>query len=271
MPKALVILEMLAPLDPRQAAAVEASVLPLAGDMTTGQLRARLRREVLAADPDAARRRQQQAEKQARVEHWSDPEGTATLAGRSLPPAEVLAADRRLCAIARQWQKQGAQGGMDLLRARAYLALLLGLDIGTPPASLMPTPTASQRAAPASPDRLPPLTGTVNLTVPLSTLLDLADRPGEVPGFGPLHADTCRDLADAMARHRATRWCVTITDPNGYAVAFGGPARARPTRGAASRGTVTGGTTTPGSARGSPIRAGEWAITLITEAIAPGG
>ena len=27
---------------------------------------------------------------------------------------------------------------------------------------------------------------TINLTIPLATLLDLADRPGEMPGIGPI-------------------------------------------------------------------------------------
>ena len=124
--KTLIILGMLGPLDPSQAEAVEAAILEVAEGLTTGQLRARLHRLVLSVDPGAARRRREKAEKQAHVECWTDPEGTASLAGRYLPPAQVLAADRRLCAIATAWKKLGAEGGMDLLRAHAYLALLLG-------------------------------------------------------------------------------------------------------------------------------------------------
>ena len=41
--------------------------------------------------------------------------------------------------------------------------------------------------------------GRVNLTVPLATLLDLADRPGEIPGIGPIDPWLARDLARAAA------------------------------------------------------------------------
>jgi hypothetical protein len=37
---------------------------------------------------------------------------------------------------------------------------------------------------------LPPLAGLIHLTLPITTLLELADRPGDAAGYGPLHADT---------------------------------------------------------------------------------
>ena len=113
-----------------------------APDLTTGQLRRALARAVLTADPGAARRQREEALKDVRVDCFPDPAGAATLAGRNLPAAQTLAADKRLCRIARSWQKLGAAGGMDLLRARAYLALLLGLDVSLPPADLTPLPPA---------------------------------------------------------------------------------------------------------------------------------
>ena len=48
--------------------------------------------------------------------------------GRELPPAEVLAADQRITWWARQLRMAGLDGGMDLLRARAFLDILLGTD-----------------------------------------------------------------------------------------------------------------------------------------------
>jgi hypothetical protein len=317
VPKALVMIELLAPLGPDEAAAVEAAVLPVAAGLTTGQLRAKVARLVLELDPGAARKRREGAEKQAHVACWTDPEGTATLAGRFLPPAQVLAADRRLCAIATAWKKQGAQGGMDLLRAHAFLTLLNGLDTTTPPAALLapgtePSPDdpagphahgrTDERAGahgqdgpddhdgqavpaglrPAAGPALPPLTGTVQLTIPLLTLLRLADRAGEAPGHGPLHADTCRTLADSMARHHATQWGIVITSPTGQALSFGGPARLRSTRPPRSRpqSPTTRGSPAAGSGRDSPgtdrtsgtaaaSGADGWTITLTTQPIAP--
>jgi hypothetical protein len=60
---------------------------------------------------------------------------------------------------------------------------------------------------------LPPLAGSVNLTVPLATLLCLGDAPGEAVGYGPLDPCTARALVCAAAGHRATRWHLTVTGP----------------------------------------------------------
>jgi hypothetical protein len=61
----------------------------------------------------------------------------------------------------------------------------------------------------------------VNLTMPASAWLGLSDAPGEAGGPGALDADTCRDLAAALAANPATRWCVTIVDRQGRATAHG--------------------------------------------------
>ena len=64
----------------------------------------------------------------ARVERWLEDSGNAALAGRELPPDEVLAVDERITARARELKAAGLDGGMDEIRARAYLDLLLGRD-----------------------------------------------------------------------------------------------------------------------------------------------
>ena len=76
-------------------------------------------------------------------------------------------------------------------------------------------------AAATSPADLgwPQLTGSINLTMPMSTWLGLAGTPGEVAGHGPVDAATCRELAGLM--NPATRWCLTLTNRDGYAVAHG--------------------------------------------------
>jgi hypothetical protein len=68
---------------------------------------------------------------------------------------------------------------------------------------------------------MPPLTGLVNLTIPLTTLLGSTDSPGEVPGYGPLDAEASRLLACALAGHRATRWQIVVTGPDDRALAAG--------------------------------------------------
>ena len=129
--KAAVIADEVTGLGDGHAAAVERQVLAHAPGQTTGQLRAAARRAVLTADPAAARERKERAQRDARVERWDEQAGTAALAGRDLPPAEVLAADHNLSALADSLRRAGVSGTMDQLRAKVYLALLTGRPITT--------------------------------------------------------------------------------------------------------------------------------------------
>ncbi|HEY6501561.1 MAG TPA: DUF222 domain-containing protein, partial [Streptosporangiaceae bacterium] len=76
--------------------------------------------------------------------------------------------------------------------------------------------------------RWPALTGSVNLTLPMSTWLGWSQSPGDVPGFGPLDAADSRDLADALAGHPDTQWCLTLLDDDGRPVAHGCAGGKRP-------------------------------------------
>jgi hypothetical protein len=120
------------------ARAVQEKVLPAAGDMTTGTLRAALRRAAIAADPEGAERRRKQAERQAKVSLHPDEEGTAALSGQRLPAIHATAAMARIKAMARALKASGAPGGMDLLCAQIYLGLLLGTLPLIPPAEGAP-------------------------------------------------------------------------------------------------------------------------------------
>lgn len=72
--RARLIAEAVAPLDDDTARAVESAILPAAGGQASGQLRAALRREVIAADPEGAEQRRQQAQRHARVSLYPDPD-----------------------------------------------------------------------------------------------------------------------------------------------------------------------------------------------------
>src|SRR5262245_9791909 len=67
LPKARVFADVLELLKPDVARQVAAEVLPVAPGKTTGQLRDRLHRRALAADPAHARRRRERAVKERRV------------------------------------------------------------------------------------------------------------------------------------------------------------------------------------------------------------
>ncbi len=131
LPKAGVYAAELAGLPDLPAAAIAAVTITEAAGLTTGELGALLRRLVLAHDPDAARKRRQKAEKGARVETWAEAAGTAALAGRDLPPADALAADKNIDDHARQLKKAGAPGTLEWLRAQVFTALLTSQPLST--------------------------------------------------------------------------------------------------------------------------------------------
>jgi hypothetical protein len=304
VPRAIVFCDELAGLDDVQAAGIADVIAGDAAGLTTGELRNVLHRAVLAADPEAARKRRVKAQKDARVEAWTENRGTAALAGRDLPPADVLAADKRIDAAARALKAAGADGTLEQLRAKVFIALLTSQPLytllpggghqdhdardrdgqagpatggetgrpdgngtgpdgnGTGPDGNGTGPDDHARAHdedgdedggedggeggtrrpgdgpgpgpwpgprdgapgsnwPASPGLPPGLTGSVNLTLPLSTWLGLTDTPGEAAGHGPIDPGTSRDLAARLAAQSGNRWCLTIITPDGRAAGHG--------------------------------------------------
>jgi Domain of unknown function (DUF222) len=255
--KAEIIAAATAVLDPDEARAAEALVLDRAGYLTPGGLRSAIARAVMEIAPEKAKKRREQAARDARVERWAEDSGNAALAGRELPPAEVLAADQRVTAWAKELKKAGLDGTMDELRARAYLDILLGIDSrpfhdgthgdrtggggpedggpedGGPedggPEDGGPEDGGPEDGGSGPPGSAGPVAGTVppgfagkvNLTIPLATLLGLASRPGQMSGIGPVDPALAQDLAAAAARNPRSTWCVTVTDSDGRAIGHG--------------------------------------------------
>jgi Domain of unknown function (DUF222) len=258
--KATIIAAATQLLDAEEAAEAEGMVLGRAGRLTPPGLRAAIGRAVMEVAPKKARKRREEAAKQARVERWAEDSGNAGLAGRELPSAQVLAADQRITAWARQLRAAGLDGDMDVLRARAYLDLLLGMDSRLTagpdggrdgPAARAGGPGYGQDwpgapsdeedwpggpgygggwpgASPGGPGSgldagvLPPgFCGQINLTVPLVTALGLADRPGLAGLLGPVDPWLARDLVRSAARNPKTTWCLTVTDADGHAIGHG--------------------------------------------------
>jgi hypothetical protein len=65
------------------------------------------------------------------------------------------------------------------------------------------------------------LSGVIHLTMPLTAWEGRTDSPGLITGLGPFDAVACRDLGAALAAHPDTRYCLTLTDRHGHAVAHG--------------------------------------------------
>ena len=246
MSKAQIIANATGLLEPAEARAAEARILDRAARLTPGALRAAIARAVIEVAPEKAKERRETAAKFARVERWREDSGNAALAGRELPPDEVLAVDERITWWADELRKAGLEGGMDAIRARALLDLLLNKD--SRPRQDQPNPAG---AAPGG------FAGRANLTVPLATLTSLARRPGELSGLGPIDPWLARDLATAAARNPKTTWCVTVTDQHGHAIGHG-CARPEPRKRAGPG--PPGFTFTPASRDGPPDGYGTWRL-----------
>ncbi|WP_165036550.1 HNH endonuclease signature motif containing protein, partial [Candidatus Protofrankia californiensis] len=174
--------EATAALSDEQAAAVEARVLARGGRASHSLFRQALRRAVLAADPDGARRRQVQARQDRQVRVRPVEDGMAEL-WALLPAADAQAAYQRLDLLARRAASSEDSRGMDARRADVLVDVLLGRD----------------RGADVSVE--------VGVLVPVATLAGVADAPGEIAGYGPIPAATARELAQEAT------WRRILTDP----------------------------------------------------------
>src|SRR5262245_29262178 len=154
-----------------------------------------------------------------------------------MDPAAAIVADQNLDADARWLQAHGAPGTLDQLRVAVVAARLShqplhSLVPQSPPATDSSAGTGASAAGAGTAGTGPGLPaslggwagglgGSVNLTMPADAWLGRSDSPGEVARYGVLDADTCRDLAEALASRGRTRWCITLVDRNGRAVAHG--------------------------------------------------
>ena len=162
----------------RVAEAVEARVLPAAIEKgwTPTQLTRAATRALLAVDPDAARERAVAAREDADVRFYPGPDDTATLVatGAAEPLRRIMdTIDVRAAAL----RRDGDPG----LAGQRRLAALSDLVLGAPDAT---RPTVESV-----------------VTIDLTTLLGLTQRPGELSGYGPITAEYARELSkDAWLR-----------------------------------------------------------------------
>jgi hypothetical protein len=193
------------------AAQVAGEILEAAQRLTTGQLRERLRRLAIDIDSDDAARRYEHATEQRRVELEATEAGTGNLLIFDAPPDRVAAARQHIDAIARSLRSPGEQRTIDQLRADVALDLLSGEQPQTDSVATRP----ARRTG-----------GSVNLTVDLATLAGLADRCGEIAGFGPIVAEIARKVATTQRR---SSWRFTVTDSGSGQPVATGVTRRRPT------------------------------------------
>jgi uncharacterized protein DUF222 len=211
-------------------------------------LELKLAPEAVAARKELARRLDQ------RVEARREQSGNASLSGRELDTADVIASKAHIDAVALELRYAGIDGNLGRLRALALTDLTQGrnpLDRikSRPPESSQAAPAdespddASGAAAdpaadareftpglaggplkgtgPANPGEPGPLPALINLLVPAGTLLGWGTAPSEAAGWGLLDTAETQALAKAASRHPRTRWCATLVAPDGTALAHG--------------------------------------------------
>jgi hypothetical protein len=164
--------------------------------------------------PEAVRARKELARQLGqRVEARREESGNASLAGRELDTADVIASKAHIDAIAVKLRDSGLiEGTLDTLRALALVDLTQGRD----PLDRIRPRQAANPARPADPAPLPAL---INLLVPAGTVLGWGTTPAQAGGWGLLDAEETGALIRAASQHPRTRWCFTLTAPDGTAIA----------------------------------------------------
>jgi len=199
--KATTILTGVGHLYPMTAAEAVDRILLDAPGLTTGQITARLRKLVIEADPDAARKAYEEGVTSAKVWSCLEPDGTGTMIATGMDAHTLTSANRNINGIARSMKSEGDARSIDKIRAEVFANLLTGESGST--------------CGPAQ----------VNITGELSTLEGLDDRCGELNGFGPVHADILRQVVEGQ--HDST-WTYEIRDSRTGSVYVGTTSR-RPT------------------------------------------
>jgi Domain of unknown function (DUF222) len=252
-------------LSPADAAYADEVLAAAAPDLRVEQLARKAAALEKKFNPGAVKARRERARRcNQRVEVRPELSGNASLSGREMDTADVLASKAHIDAIAAQLRRGGLPGTLGSLRVLAMTDLTQGRDPlhrlhrvspeAPHPADLArqapPGPADPQAQAPADPqppgpaapqspgpaDPQPPgpggpsagpgfppgrapLPALVNVIIPVGTLLGWSTTPGLASGWGLLDYDEARTIAEAAATHPRTRWCATLTAPDGTALA----------------------------------------------------
>ncbi|GAA4566222.1 HNH endonuclease signature motif containing protein [Planotetraspora kaengkrachanensis] len=172
-PRALVFCDWLEDVPADLARAVADHLLPAAGRHTTSELKDKIKRLLLAADPSWARRRYERALQRRRVEGTLLPDGTAGITGHQLPLDQAAAAITRVDAIAQQAKRAGLHIPIDHIRTDIFLGLLDGTFTGLDDAQIAAALLQIGRPRPEEDDYDDQLVDNPQ------------DGPGEGPGDGP--------------------------------------------------------------------------------------
>lgn len=186
---------------PRVAAYVEQKLIPLAiaKEWTPGELAKAAAKAVIEADPDGAAERAAEARKESDVRLYGESDEMATVAAYG-PAVTMTQVRDRLDARARQLKQAGDPRNVGQLRIEALRQAVLGDDV-----SKWPVVRA-------------------DVTVDLPTYLGINRTPGELAGYGPITAETAREMSQDAELRRL------VTDPIEGTVVDVGRRRYRPSQ-----------------------------------------
>ncbi len=182
------------------------TVLDDAPQLTTGQLRERVRKLCIDVNPADMEDRYEWALADRRLVVEANDSGTANLMGLDVPPHVAQAIKRRVHRKAIRLRNLGDPRTMDQLRVDIFLDLL------------------RQRSSKPGEDASG--SGGVNIDVDLTTLAGLDDHSGHLNGYGPVIADIARQTAEHQVNGE---WRWTLRDPETGLPIDGGIVRRRPT------------------------------------------
>ena len=181
-------------------------LLPKASGLTTGQLRHRITKLCMDADPEAAQRRYERSIEDRRLEVRPNDSGTADILGLDLPPHIANSIGRWIHKEAIKLRNLGDTRTVSQLRADIYLDLLRRRHKGG----------KITRAD----------FGNLDMSVTAETLTGQSEDSAELNGFGPVLADVARQVADHQDNVER-RW--RLIDPETGQPIDGGISRRRPT------------------------------------------
>jgi Domain of unknown function (DUF222)/HNH endonuclease len=171
---------------------VERRVLPKAPRQSVGEFRRSVRRVLLAYNPADAQEAHEQARANRDVRLVPEPDGMASvIATLPAPDARALFAVIDALARGRHHAEGGRRSGVGIGARRAD-ALVALADAALADRAL---PTAHGRRV------------ELQVVIELPTLLGMAQKPGELIGYGPVGAEVARELAGDAC------WRRLVTDP----------------------------------------------------------
>jgi hypothetical protein len=180
-------------LSDEHAAMVESRVLAHADGRTAAETRRALARAVLAVDPVGAAGRHTKAHKERAVSLQPLPDAMSGLWATMTAPDAAQVWDslttraRETQEILRLWGcRPDELPGLDALRVDALVAIVTGRPLpGTGDAPAEPSGCGCGGHGHK----------TAGVVIDVATLLGLAERPGELPGYGPIPGFLARELA----------------------------------------------------------------------------